>query len=81
MAKVTVNGITMHYQTKGVGEDVVLVHGLTSSLAFWHHTKVLVTLSNDYRTTAYDLRGHGYSTMTPTSPRSWTTWASRRPAS
>jgi len=65
MAKAIVNQITMHYQTKGVGEDVVLVHGLTSSLAFWHHTKVLVSLANDFRTTAYDLRGHGYSTMTP----------------
>jgi len=66
MSKATVKNITMHYQTKGVGEDVVLVHGLTSSLAFWHHTKVLPVLSTDYRVTAYDLRGHGYSTVTPT---------------
>lgn len=70
MAKATVNGITMHYQTKGVGEDVVLVHGLTSSLAFWHHTQVLNQLSNDFRVTVYDLRGHGYSTMTPTGYKS-----------
>jgi pimeloyl-ACP methyl ester carboxylesterase len=59
MAKASVNGITMHYQTKGVGEDVVLVHGLTSSLAFWHHTQVLTSLANDFRVTVYDLRGHG----------------------
>ncbi len=60
----------MHYQTKGVGADVVLVHGLTSTLAFWYNTRVLATLSADYRVTAYDLRGHGYSTLTPTGYKS-----------
>ncbi len=66
MAKATVNGITVHYQMKGVGPDVVLVHGLTSSLAFWYNTKVFPSLCPDYRVTAYDLRGHGYSHVTAT---------------
>lgn len=66
MSKVEANGITVHYQTKGEGADVVLVHGLTSSLAYWYGTKVFPTLSKEFRVTAYDLRGHGYSTITPT---------------
>lgn len=66
MSKIAANGITMHYQTKGEGPDVVLVHGLTSSLAFWHATKVIPALSKEFRVTAYDLRGHGYSDPTPT---------------
>lgn len=65
MAKVEVNGVNIHYQVKGEGPDVVLVHGLTSSLAFWYATKVFPVLSKEYRVTAYDLRGHGYSDTTP----------------
>jgi pimeloyl-ACP methyl ester carboxylesterase len=65
MAKVDVNGVNIHYQAKGDGSDVVLVHGLTSSLAFWYATKVFPVLSKDFRVTAYDLRGHGYSDTTP----------------
>ena len=66
MAKASINGIKMHYQVKGDGADVILVHGLTATLAFWYNTKVFPVLSRNYRVTAYDLRGHGYSDITPT---------------
>ncbi|MEK6798086.1 MAG: alpha/beta fold hydrolase [Planctomycetota bacterium] len=63
MAKVELNGITMHYQMKGEGPDVVLIHGVTSSLAVWF-THIMPELAKDFRVTAYDLRGHGYSGAT-----------------
>lgn len=63
MAKAKLNGIDVHYQIKGEGRDVVLIHGVTSTLAFWY-TKVMPALSAEFRVIAYDLRGHGYSEMT-----------------
>jgi len=65
MAKALLNGINVHYQTKGEGPDVVLIHGVTSSLAVWF-ARVMPELSRKFRVTAYDLRGHGYSDPTPT---------------
>ena len=65
MAKTMLNGITVHHQVKGEGPDVVLIHGITSTMAIWY-TKVIPALASDYRVAAYDLRGHGYSGMTPT---------------
>ena len=62
MAKVLTNGILTHYQVKGSGPDVVLVHGVTSSLAQWY-IEMLPRLTPDYRVTIYDLRGHGLSEM------------------
>ena len=60
-----VNGIKVHYQQKGEGPDVVLVHGVTSSLAMWY-MYVLPGLTDGFRVTIYDLRGHGRSGLTPT---------------
>lgn len=65
MAKALLNGINVHYQVKGEGPDVVMIHGVTSSLAIWY-AKVMPELGRDFRVTAYDLRGHGYSDPTPT---------------
>lgn len=62
MPKATVNGITMHYQVKGEGPDVILIHGLTSSLALWY-TKVAPALADSFRVISYDMRGHGYTDM------------------
>ncbi len=64
MAKALVNGINVHYQIKGDGPDVVLIHGLTSSLAVWY-TTILPALAQDFRVTTYDMRGHGLSDLTP----------------
>ena len=63
--KVSANGIELHYQQHGQGSDVILVHGLTSNLAFWTIT-VLPKLVERHRVTIYDLRGHGFSDVPPT---------------
>jgi pimeloyl-ACP methyl ester carboxylesterase len=65
MPKTVLNGNTVHYLVRGEGPDVVLIHGITSTMAVWF-SGVLPVLSRDYRVTVYDLRGHGYSSMTPT---------------
>jgi pimeloyl-ACP methyl ester carboxylesterase len=62
MPKILANGIQIHYQRKGTGPDVVLLHGITANLAMWF-TKVFPELAKEYRVTAYDLRGHGRSDL------------------
>jgi pimeloyl-ACP methyl ester carboxylesterase len=64
MPKILANSINMHYQTRGAGDDVVLLHGVTSSLAMWYNG-VLPVLEPQFRCTVYDLRGHGLTEMTP----------------
>lgn len=64
MPKVLVNGIEMHYQQSGQGRDVVLIHGVTGDLSTWY-IGVMPSLAKEYRVTAYDLRGHGYTEGTP----------------
>jgi pimeloyl-ACP methyl ester carboxylesterase len=61
----TVNGVSLHYQQVGEGADVVLLHALTSNLAVWLFINLVDTLARDYHVTAYDLRGHGLSAVTP----------------
>lgn len=62
MAFIMANGVLHHYLQDGLGEDVVLVHGLACNLAFWY-PGVMVALRRKYRVLAYDLRGHGKSKM------------------
>ena len=64
MPKVLVNGIQMHYQQSGQGQDVVLIHGVTGDLSTWY-IGVMPALAREFRVTAYDLRAHGYSEGTP----------------
>lgn len=61
MPKTTANGIQFHYQQAGEGPDVVLIHGLTGDLSIWFLSKTLAALAENFRVTAYDLRGHGYT--------------------
>jgi pimeloyl-ACP methyl ester carboxylesterase len=65
MPLLSVNGTQLHYIQTGEGPEVVLVHGLASSLAFWY-SGIVLPLRHQYRVTAYDLRGHGKSGMPPT---------------
>jgi pimeloyl-ACP methyl ester carboxylesterase len=64
MPKALVNGIHLHYQQIGQGPHVVMVHGITGNQAIWH-LETIPALMQEYRLTAYDLRGHGYSDMPP----------------
>ncbi len=64
------NGCRFYYQQKGKGDDVVLIHAFTSSTAIWLFTNTIDRLAKKYRVTAYDLRGHGSSEVTPAGYRS-----------
>lgn len=59
-----VNGIGLHVLRSGRGTDVVMVHGLATSLAFWWFSVVPV-FRDQFGMTAFDLRGHGKSDMPP----------------
>ena len=66
MPHANANGVDLHYQQAGAGPDVVLVHAVTANMAVWLASNLLDTLAQDYRVTAYDLRGHGLSAAPPT---------------
>jgi pimeloyl-ACP methyl ester carboxylesterase len=63
----SVNGVALNYlqldEGQGVPrEDLVMVHGLATNMAFWYF-KYAVPLSQRFRVTLFDLRGHGRSAM------------------
>jgi pimeloyl-ACP methyl ester carboxylesterase len=63
----TVNGLRLNYvQTddggEGAREDLVMVHGLATNLAFWYFNYA-PEFSRRFRVTLLDLRGHGRSEM------------------
>ena len=64
MPKVHANGIQIYYQQMGDGPDVVLIHGLTGDLSGWY-LQAMPALAKEFRVMSYDLRGHGYSEMSP----------------
>jgi pimeloyl-ACP methyl ester carboxylesterase len=56
------HGVKIHYVVEGVGEPVILLHGLYSSAAInWQLTGVFSKLAKDHRVIALDLPGHGRS--------------------
>jgi pimeloyl-ACP methyl ester carboxylesterase len=65
MPKLNASGINFHYQQAGGGPDVVLIHGVTGDLSIWFLCEAMGMLGRSFRVTAYDLRGHGYSDVTP----------------
>ena len=64
MPKIEVGGIKLHYITAGQGTDMVSIHGFLGNLAVWH-LYFIPELQREFRVTTYDLRGHGYSEVTP----------------
>jgi pimeloyl-ACP methyl ester carboxylesterase len=62
MVRIPARDVTLNAVQAGHGPDVVLVHGLGASLAFWY-PHIAPRLARAFRTTAYDLRGHGRSEM------------------
>jgi len=66
MPHISLNGTKFYYQQEGNGPDVILVHAATSNMALWMFSGVIEELSQEFRVTAYDLRGHGMSDITPT---------------
>jgi len=55
-----VNGIEMYFETRGVGEPLVLLHGFTGSGADW--ALMFKDPPEGFRLIAPDMRGHGRST-------------------
>ena len=54
-----IDGVRIHYQEKGVGTPLVLIHGFTSSTYSWKD--VFEPLSRNFRVIAVDLKGFGFS--------------------
>jgi len=65
MPMLAIDGVPLHYQQQGSGPDVVLIHAFTGNQSIWALTGIVAELSNEYRVTTYDLRGHGLSSVTP----------------
>ena len=56
---VEIDGVRIHYQEKGTGTPLVLLHGFTSSTYSWKD--VFDQLSKTFRVIAVDLKGFGFS--------------------
>jgi pimeloyl-ACP methyl ester carboxylesterase len=54
-----IDGVRIHYQEKGTGTPLVLLHGFTSSTYSWK--EIFEPLSQKYRVIAVDLKGFGFS--------------------
>jgi pimeloyl-ACP methyl ester carboxylesterase len=65
MAEAQLDGVTLAWQQMGEGPDLVFVHGLAASRAFWF-LQYAMPLSRRFRVTLFDLRGHGYSSTPAT---------------
>ena len=60
MATAQINGFEMHYEVRGEGEPLLLLHGGMGIGADWKH--IFATDPEGYRVIIPDLRGHGRST-------------------
>jgi len=65
----TVNGVRLHFVQLDEGgayprEDLIMVHGLATNMAFWYLPYAPV-FAKRFRVTLFDLRGFGRSEMTP----------------
>src|SRR5437016_955867 len=54
-----IDGVRVHYQEKGAGTPLVLIHGFASSVFSWKD--VFEPLSKNFRVIAVDLKGFGFS--------------------
>ena len=61
---VRLNHLQMAAPDAGPQEDLVMVHGLATNMAFWYFHYAAV-FARRFRVTVYDLRGHGRSEMPP----------------
>lgn len=59
MPQISVNGISMHYETHGEGTPLLFLHGLGSSLRDWEYQ--VEAFARHFRVLTLDLRGHGES--------------------
>jgi len=59
MPRIIANGISMHYETHGEGQPLLLLHGLGSSLRDWEYQ--VNAFASRFLVITVDLRGHGRS--------------------
>lgn len=62
MAILQCNGADLYYEDYGEGQSIVFLHGGGAGLRYFEPQ--LLGLSNEYRTIAFDFRGHGRSAKT-----------------
>jgi pimeloyl-ACP methyl ester carboxylesterase len=60
---VDVMGVRTRYLQAGSGPDILLIHGSPGSVEDW--APIMQALAPDFRVTAYDRPGHGYSSVGP----------------
>jgi len=59
----TDRGLDWYYEVSGVGETIVMIHGLGGSVDFWQAQKDF--LRTDFQVVSMDLPGHGKSSWMP----------------
>ena len=59
MMELSCNGLRIHYEQRGAGPHVTLVHGLLMNSKVWRNQ--VESLARTHRVLTYDLRGHGES--------------------
>ena len=62
MEKINLNNISLSYETKGKGSDVLLLHGFPSSMYMWNEIKKEL-IENGYRVTIVEQRGYPLSRL------------------
>ncbi len=62
MEKINLNNISLSYETKGKGSDVILLHGFPSSMYMWNEIKKEL-IENGYRVTIVEQRGYPLSRL------------------
>lgn len=56
LARVTIDGVELHYMSQGSGEPVVLVHGSLADYRYWEEAQQIGPLSEQYRVIVYSRR-------------------------
>ena len=62
----SVSGTRIYYETEGTGDPMVLIHGAGQDTLSWRFA--IPYLSEQYKTIAIDLPGHGKSVIAPQGP-------------
>ncbi|MBV9452202.1 MAG: alpha/beta hydrolase [Streptosporangiaceae bacterium] len=62
MARITVNGLSLHVEEHGDGAPVLLLHGFPDSGRLWRH-QVPFLVANGFRVIVPDMRGFGRSDL------------------
>lgn len=61
--KTKANGISINYEIKGKGENLILIHGAGDNLNMWYHQ--VPVFSKSYRVITCDVRGSGKTESPP----------------